>query len=235
MCSRFLHIVVCIHKKDSIPFLWLNNTSFIYCSLTYEAVHLSLRPCTSCVLLSRGLREGLSFSGGCLAFLGCGSHFPPCLTAALHCVWVSNRGLTASPPLQAQLGMRKWWDLEFHHGLVGFLWVLRGLGCCFGLQMNLCMAFTIWFWEAPGLKNPGSSLGAGKDWGAVFLHHFWFWPCRGCWCWHSLLKGTGKRATVCLEVPLIFLILPSLVFPKQKCLKNQKRLSAKLFKKWEFF
>lgn len=70
MCSRFLHIVVCIHKKDSIPFLCLNNTSFIYCSLTYEAVHLSLRPCTSCVLLSRGLLGASPFRVAALPFWG---------------------------------------------------------------------------------------------------------------------------------------------------------------------
>lgn len=36
--------------------------------------------------------------------------------------------LTASPPWQAPLGMRKGWGLEFHHGLIGSLWVLRCLG-----------------------------------------------------------------------------------------------------------
>lgn len=82
--------------------------------------------------------------------------------------------LTASPLWQAPLGMRKGWGLEFHHGLIGSLWVLRCLGCCFGLPVNLCMAFTTWFREPPGLKNPGSSLGAGKDWGPLFLHHLWF-------------------------------------------------------------
>ena len=130
--------------------------------------------------------------------------------------------------LNTCLGVRKWWGLEFHHGMIGFLWVLR----CFGLSFWAFRCISAKhlphsFGRSQGFKNPGSSP---------------LWEQRAIEGLLSCLrlvfdsvvvtdvdvlwqKPTGKRTTVYLEIRLIFLLLPSRLLPKRKMHKNQKRAS----------